>query len=118
MFASHEIAGTPKAADEFRVLLIGDSSVWGVLLKPDETLSAYLNAAHYQAANGKRVRVYNIGYPIQSLAKDILLLNYAMRYQPDLIVWMITLESFAPNQQMESFLVRQNPDLVRQLISA
>jgi hypothetical protein len=118
MFAAHEIAGTRKAADEYRVLLIGDSSVWGVLLKPDETLSAYLNAAHYRTANGKHIRVYNIGYPIQSLAKDVLLLNYAMRYQPDLIIWMLTLESFAPNQQMESFLVKQNPDLVRPLISA
>ena len=29
MFASHQIAGTPKAPDEFRVVLIGDSSVWG-----------------------------------------------------------------------------------------
>ena len=31
MFASHIIAGTPKAEDEFRVVLIGDSSVWGFL---------------------------------------------------------------------------------------
>ncbi len=36
MFASHEIA-QPKAADEFRVLVLGDSSVWGLLLQPDET---------------------------------------------------------------------------------
>src|SRR5260221_1845102 len=81
MFASHEIAGTPKAADEYRVLLIGDSSTWGVLLKPDETLAAYLNAAQHRTPDGKRVRVYNLGYPIQSLSKDLLLLNYAMRYQ-------------------------------------
>src|ERR1043165_6353201 len=38
MFASHIIAGTPKAADEYRVLLVGDSSVWGVLLNPEQTL--------------------------------------------------------------------------------
>jgi hypothetical protein len=117
MFSAHQIAGTPKAADEYRVLLIGDSSVWGVLLKPDETLAAYLNAANYRGPNGKRVRVYNVGYPIQSLMKDVLLLQYAMRYQPDLIVWMLTLESFAPNQQFESLLVRDNPEPVRQLIS-
>lgn len=118
MFSAHQIAGTPKAADEYRVLLIGDSSVWGVLLKPDETLSAYLNAAQYRTASGKRVRVYNLGYPIQSLMKDVLLLQYAMRYQPDLVIWMVTLESFAPNQQLESMLVRANPDLVRPLIAA
>ncbi len=116
MFAAHEIARAPKAPDEFRVLLIGDSSMWGVLLNPDQTLAAYLNAAQYKTASGKHVRVFNIGYPIQSLAKDVLLLQYAMRYQPDLIVWLITLESFAPNQQMESLLVRYNPDPVRELI--
>jgi hypothetical protein len=118
MFSAHQITGTPKAADEYRVLLIGDSSVWGVLLKPDETLSAYLNAAQYRTANGKRIRVYNVGYPIQSLMKDVLLLQYAMRFQPDLVIWMVTLESFAPNQQLESMLVRANPDLARMLIAA
>jgi hypothetical protein len=38
MFASHEIGGDEKQSDEFRVILIGDSSVWGTLLKPEETL--------------------------------------------------------------------------------
>ncbi len=116
LFAAHQIAGTPKAADEYRVLLVGDSAVWGVLLKPDETLSGYLNAAQYRTASGKRIRVYNVGYPIQSLAKDLLLLHYALRYQPDLVIWMVTLESFAPNQQLESMLVRQNPEPMRDLI--
>ncbi len=118
MFNAHEIAGKPKAADEYRVLVIGDSSVWGVLLRPEQTLTSYLNAANYRTASGKRIRAYNVGYPIQSLMKDVLLLQYAMHYQPDLIVWMVTLESFAPNQQLESFLVKANPEPGRQLISA
>jgi hypothetical protein len=44
MFTSHEIAAGQKPPDEYRVLLIGDSSTWGFLLEPDETLSAYINA--------------------------------------------------------------------------
>src|SRR5215212_211749 len=44
MFASHVIGGTEKTDDEYRVLLIGDSSVWGTLLKPEETLAGQLNA--------------------------------------------------------------------------
>ena len=43
MFASHVIAGTPKADDEFRVILVGDSSMWVTLLKPEETLAGQLN---------------------------------------------------------------------------
>src|SRR5258708_11127985 len=89
MFASHVIAGTPKAADEYRVFVIGDSSVWGVLLPPQDTLSGWLNGAGNHTPGGKRVRAYNFAYPIPSLAKDLLILHYAMRYQPDLIVGML-----------------------------
>ncbi|MBO9309669.1 MAG: hypothetical protein J7551_07800, partial [Chloroflexi bacterium] len=36
LFVSHRIA-LPKAADEFRVVLLGDSAVWGYLLRADQT---------------------------------------------------------------------------------
>ena len=39
MFASHILAEGAKPADEYRVLLIGDSSVWGTLLRPEQTLA-------------------------------------------------------------------------------
>src|SRR6185436_5344154 len=62
LFASHEVA-QPKPANEYRVLLIGDSSVWGLLLKPKETLAAQINAGHdiYDTTpDGRVVRVYNL----------------------------------------------------------
>ena len=37
------------------------------------------------------MRVYNLGYPTMSLVKDLMLLDYAMRYEPDLVVGMVTL---------------------------
>jgi hypothetical protein len=97
MFASHEIAA-PKAADEFRVVLIGDSSTWGFLLRPEETLAAQLNARGL-LRNGRRVRVYNIGYPDFSLEKDALLLQRARAHRPDMIVWLVTLRSFPTDAQ-------------------
>ena len=42
MFASHAIS-QPKATDEFRVVVIGDSSVWGILLDNDQTLPGQLD---------------------------------------------------------------------------
>src|SRR4051812_28322771 len=42
MLVSHEIARA-KAANEYRVVLLGDSSVWGYLLQPDQTQAACLN---------------------------------------------------------------------------
>ena len=60
MFATHVLDGTEKAADEYRVLLIGDSSVWGTLLTPEQTLAGQLNAASIDAC-GRTVRAYNLG---------------------------------------------------------
>ncbi len=116
MFASHEIS-QPKAPDEFRVLLVGDSATWGMLLPPADTLAAALNAAGYTTADGRRARFYNLGYPIMSLTKDLLLLDYALQYQPDLIVWLVTLESFPRDKQLFPPLVQRNPDRVRALIA-
>lgn len=106
MFASHELAA-PKPADEFRVVLIGDSSTWGFLRRPDETLAARLNAAALQR-NDRRVRFYNLGYPDFSLTKDALLLHRALRYQPDMIVWLVTLRSF-PRDAQSHPLTEANP---------
>lgn len=117
MFASHELARAPRS-DEFRVVLIGDSSVWGILLRPEETLAGQLNAAGLITADGRRVRAYNLGYPTMSLAKDLLLLDYARRYQPDLIVWLFTLESFDQRAQLDPALLQHNPEPVRRLIAA
>jgi hypothetical protein len=118
MFASHEIAGGRKPADEFRVVLVGDSSTWGFLLHPQDTLSAQLNAHRLAAPSGKHMRVYNLGYPTMSLTKDLLLLQRALRYQPDLIIWLVTLESFPVSKQLASPIVQHNPQEVRTLISA
>ena len=48
MFASHLLAaGGPKPSNQYRVLLLGDLSVWGTLLRPQDTLAGQLNAAIY-----------------------------------------------------------------------
>jgi hypothetical protein len=117
MFASHEIASGAKPADEYRVLVIGDSSVWGFLLENEDTLTGALNAAGLRAQDGKRVEFYNLGHPTISLTKDLMVLDYAMRYEPDLIVWPVTLEAFPNSKQTSSPLVQNNPERVRELIA-
>jgi len=116
MFASHEISARPKQDGEFRVLLIGDSSTWGYLLKPGETLSAYLNATKTTLPDGRLLRSYNLGYPVMSLTKDLLILSRCLDYQPDLVIWLVTLESFPYDKQLFPPLVQQNPDDVHRLI--
>ncbi len=114
MFASHVIAGTPKADNEFRVIIVGDSSVWGTLLKPEETLAGQLNADNLNAC-GKNVRAYNLGYPTISLTKDVMLLSYGMQYDPDLVIWMTTLDAFPLDKQTSTPLVANNEEKVREL---
>jgi len=41
-FASHEISA-PKGENEFRVIIIGDSSIWGDGLESEQSLSTWLN---------------------------------------------------------------------------
>ncbi len=117
MFASHEIAAGPKPPGEYRVLLIGDSSVWGFLLRPEDTLAARINAIRPTLPDGRVVRAYNLGYPIMSVTKDLLLLQQAMRYQPDLIVWLVTLESLPAGRQLLHPIVQNNAAAVRTLIA-
>ncbi len=117
MFASHVLAANNKSPDEYRVLIIGDSSVWGYLLKPEDTLTGYINAANLKVSGGRSLRAYNLGYPTLSLTKDLLILNYAMRYQPDLVVWLVTLESFPVAKQLDSPILQNNPSMVQDLIA-
>lgn len=117
MFASLKLADSPKPTDEFRVFVIGDSSAWGTLLKPEETLAGILDGAGLKTVNGKDVRVYNLGYPTLSLTKDLMILEYAMQYQPDLIFWPVTLESFPRGRQLLSPIVVNNPQRVAKLIN-
>lgn len=116
MFASH-VVSQPKADDEYRVLLIGDSGTWGWLLENDQALAAQINTAGH-TVEGQRVVAYNLGYPIMALAKDLLLLDEAMQYQPDLIVWLVTLQSFPREQQLFPPLVQNNAPRVRALIDS
>ena len=115
MFASHILTGTEKMPAEYRVLLIGDSSVWGTLLKPEETLAGQLDTRI--DACGRMVRVYNLGYPTISLTKDLMILDQALEYQPDLIIWLTTLEAFPKDKQLDSPIVADNARRVKQLIT-
>jgi hypothetical protein len=115
MFASQTLAAGTKPSDEYRVLIIGDSSTWGILLHPEQTLAGQLESAGLNLC-GKTVRVYNLGYPTISLTKDLMVLDYAMRYKPDLIIWPTTLEAFPLDGQLTSPIVANNAARVDALI--
>lgn len=116
MFAAHVLVGAPKADDEYRVLLIGDSSVWGTLLTPEQNLAGQLNSQNISAC-GSTVRAYNLGYPYISLLQELMILDEALQYQPDMVVWLTTLESFPKEKQFGAPLVANSPERVKELIT-
>ena len=117
MFASHILTGTEKAPDEYRLLLIGDSSVWGTLLTPEQTLAGHFNDSESTIC-GKTLRAYNLGYPTISLTKDLMILDQARHYQPDMVIWLTTLEAFPRDKQLTSPIVSNNAERVQNLITS
>lgn len=88
LLAAHRI-GEAKPAGEYRVVLLGDESIagWGV---PDgDTLADELNELNLRKL-GQRVVVYNLAYPQPSALRDLVILDAALAYEPDLIVWFVT----------------------------
>jgi lysophospholipase L1-like esterase len=114
MLAAHAIS-QPKQPDEFRVALLGDSGIWGWFLANEDTLAGQLNKLGLHTPDGRRVVVYNLGYPVMSLTKDLLILDAAMAYEPDMILWPVTLQSFARSRQLDHPLLQNNAGWIRRL---
>ncbi len=117
MFASHVILDSPKSESEYRVILVGDSSVWGYLQRHEDTISQQLNGKKLRTVDGRDVQFYNLGYPTLSLTKDLLILDYASKFQPDLILWFITLESLPVEKQLQSPVLTLNPEATQTLLA-
>jgi hypothetical protein len=101
MFSSHLIAA-PKAQNELRVGLIGDSSVWGEGLGAGQVISEQWNRMNIPCVD-KTIRVYNLGYPHPSVVKDLVILDKALEYEPDMIIWFVTLNTLI-SQRVNPFL--------------
>lgn len=116
MFESHEIE-SEYLNEEYSVFIVGDSSVWGTLLRPEETLAGQLNLRNLRDnETGLPIRFYNMGYPTLSLTKDVMVIEEALQpYDPDLIIWMVTLESMPWELQQRSPIVMNNPERLWEL---
>ncbi len=95
LFASDVISSQSETSGEYRVLLLGDSQTWGFLVPPSQTLAAYLNQRDSTACK-RSLRFYSVAYPTPSVLRDLFYLHEALQYKPDLVIWMVTLESFKP----------------------
>jgi hypothetical protein len=113
MFASHVISN-PKAPDEFRVLVLGDSTIWGLQLGQDDVLPGRLNQLDL-ACDGREFRFYNLSFPRSSATKDILILDRALETEPDAILWLVTWYTLSPKTRVDHWLITQNPAAYQRL---
>ena len=115
LFGTHEITNSGQHPNEYKAVVFGDSSTWGYLLNPEETFSGVINASNLVTCHKQPVHVYNLGYPQLSLFKDLILMQEAIKYKPDLIIWMITLNSTLRETEQHP-MVNHNPELAQELI--
>ncbi|MEL7234756.1 MAG: hypothetical protein AAGK74_09675 [Chloroflexota bacterium] len=111
MFASHVVTA-PPADDEYRVFFIGDSATWGFHLAAAETYTQQINDQDVTLENGQHLRVYNLAFPISSATKDLVLLEHALQYEPDMVMWLVTDLTFVPERQNMHMIVTHNEDHV------
>lgn len=116
MFGAHVIANT-KQEDEFRLVLLGDSSTWGISVQASQTLSEQLNQLHIQTCDGRTVHAYNLGYPMPFLTRDLLILDRAMKYQPDMVLWLVTLSTLE-SKSAETYFILPHADQYLRLASS
>lgn len=115
MFGSHVISAGEKPADEFRLVLLGDSATWGGHLPAGENLAEQINRLALQTCDGRRVRAYNLAFPWPFSFRDLLILDEAMKYRPDTILWMVTLSTF-DRQNVELEFLRPHAERALRLI--
>lgn len=111
MFSSHKIDSKAESSD-LKVVLIGDSSIWGFLHKPEETLAGLL----VENFKDMDVQLLNLGYPSISVLKDLQIIDKASEYEPDLILWFTTLEALPIEKQIETPINKNNLENINYLI--
>jgi hypothetical protein len=105
LFNTHLISYEQKPANQYRIIFIGDSTV------RDGDIYSMVNQ---QACGGKTLHAYDLGYYGASATKDLMLLQGAMKYSPDLIVWPLTSRTLSG--EPKDFALA-NPEDLNNLIS-
>jgi len=103
IFSTHTISAA-KTPNEIRVALIGDSSIFGEGLLSEDTISGQWNQLRPQC-NGKKIKIYNLGYPHPSIIKDLIFIDEVGKQQPDAIIWFVTLNTVMNQYQLNPFLI-------------
>lgn len=115
MFGAHVISSR-KPENEFRLILLGDSSTWGISVQAEKTLAEQINRFQLKTCDGRNVRAYNLGYPMPFLMRDALILDKAMEYKPDMVLWLVTLYTLEP-KKAETYFILPHAERYQRLLN-
>lgn len=115
MMLRHSIT-SPKARDEFRIIMLGDSATRGLGQTFEQTYAGRINAMNLRTADGRRVVIYNLGLRSNSVLKDALLLDYLLDTDPDMVIWMLSLDGLHEDFALTHPLVERNAERLRDYI--
>jgi len=116
LFPAHIISAREKPKEEYRVILIGDSSAWGAGLHLEQTMTEQINQAQLMPCEDRQIVVYNLGYPGVSAIKDLLILSESAKsYHPDLMIWSFTLTTFVSGKGRDNAYAADNYERFRAL---
>lgn len=108
MLRMHKLS-SPKAPGEFRIVLVGNSAIYGGGLPYEKTIGGYLGEMLGKTPLKKgHPKVYNIGGGGAFAVDDFVVLKEALRYRPDLVVWGLTLRDFALREITEGRFTHEN----------
>lgn len=93
MVKMHQVS-RPKAPGELRVIIIGNSAIYGGNIPAGSALAPFLEEVLNQGDLKGRVRVYNLAVNGAYALEDFLVAHEALKYQPDIIIWGLTLRDF------------------------
>jgi len=106
LFYSHVISRNGKPKNQYRVIFIGDSTVFN---------GGFYKIVDQQICGNIYLYAYNLGYPGPSANTSLLILQEAMKYSPDLIVWSVQASLFGSHGNEN--LPLANPDKLKELIN-
>lgn len=90
LLRQHELCWRPD--DEVRVAVFGNSAVYGLPLPADQTFESAVN--RNLDAKGIRAHLFNLGFVTSYQVKDALILHDALAYEPDVVVFALSLSDF------------------------
>jgi hypothetical protein len=93
LMRQHELCWrNPATPGELRVALVGNSVAYGMPLPAEQTFAARLNR-HF-ADRSIPAWLYNLGFVYPYQVRDAVLIHEALRYEPDVLVYTLSLDEF------------------------